>query len=336
MNIYDISERAGVSIATVSRVLNGKAKVSEKTRQKVLAVMEETGYQPNVFARGLGLDTMHTIGILCADSSDSYLANAVYFLEQELRRYQYDVLLCCTGYEQKQRESYAKLLMSKRVDAVIFAGSNFVEEKEAQNAYIRKIAKKVPVLILNGYLEGENLYSAACDDQEAQYRVTKSFLEAGEKRILYLARRMSYSTKQKLAGFKKAYKDAGLSYLEDQILVFNGSVMETKEMLLKRLGETCEYQVIMAADDELAIGALKYAKQRKIKVPKELQIVGFNNSDMSVCCEPELTTIDNKLKYSCVNATTLLMQVLSGEEAPARIMISAEVVERNTTKIPLP
>ena len=99
MNIYDVSRQAGVSIATVSRVLNGNAKVSEATRQKVLKVMEEMGYTPNVFARGLGLNTMQTVGIMCADSSDSYLATAIYYLEQELRNYDYDVLLCCTGYE---------------------------------------------------------------------------------------------------------------------------------------------------------------------------------------------------------------------------------------------
>lgn len=86
MNIYDVSNKAGVSIATVSRVLNGNAKVSSATRNKVLDAMKELDYTPNVFARGLGLNTMNTIGIMCIDSSDIYLANAVYYLEQELRK----------------------------------------------------------------------------------------------------------------------------------------------------------------------------------------------------------------------------------------------------------
>ena len=87
MNIYDVSNKAGVSIATVSRVLNGNAKVSSATRNKVLDAMKELDYTPNVFARGLGLNTMKTIGIMCIDSSDIYLANAVYYLEQELRKH---------------------------------------------------------------------------------------------------------------------------------------------------------------------------------------------------------------------------------------------------------
>ena len=93
MNIYDVSERAGVSIATVSRVLNGNPNVREQTRSKVLAIMDELGYTPNVFARGLGLNTMKTIGIMCSDSSDPYLANAIYFLERQLRSHGYDSLL---------------------------------------------------------------------------------------------------------------------------------------------------------------------------------------------------------------------------------------------------
>ena len=84
MNIYDVSKKAGVSIATVSRVLNGNDKVSEKTKQKVLSVIEECSYTPNAFARGLGLNTMNTIGVMCADSSYPYQAKAIYYMEQNL------------------------------------------------------------------------------------------------------------------------------------------------------------------------------------------------------------------------------------------------------------
>ena len=88
INIYDVSKKAGVSIATVSRVLNGNTRVSEKTRDKVINAMKELDYTPNVFARGLGLNTMKTIGIMCIDSSDIYLANAVYsFTQIQLRLY---------------------------------------------------------------------------------------------------------------------------------------------------------------------------------------------------------------------------------------------------------
>lgn len=146
MNIYDVSKKAGVSIATVSRVLNGSPNVSERTRTLVLQVMDELGYTPNVFARGLGLGTIQTIGIMCSDSSDPYLAHAIYYLEQGLRGYGYDSILCCTGSSLKTKQKYFELLHSKKVDALILAGSKFIEMNPDDNNYIIEAAKELPVL----------------------------------------------------------------------------------------------------------------------------------------------------------------------------------------------
>ena len=143
MTIYDISEKAGVSIATVSRVLNGSKNVSDKTRQKVLDVIARYEYTPNAFARGLGLNTMKTIGIMCADSSDLYLAKAVYYIEQKLRANGYDSLLCCTGYGLESKVASMNLLLTKKVDGIILAGSNFAYEKESENKYISDAAAQI-------------------------------------------------------------------------------------------------------------------------------------------------------------------------------------------------
>lgn len=142
MTIYDISEKAGVSIATVSRVLNGACNVSAQTRQKVLSVIEACGYTPNAFARGLGLNSMNTIGILCADSSDLYQANAVYHIERELRQNNYNCILCCTGYGLEDKQKYLNLLVNKKVDSVILVGSAFIADNDAENDYIRKAASR--------------------------------------------------------------------------------------------------------------------------------------------------------------------------------------------------
>lgn len=333
MNIYDISKRAGVSIATVSRVINGNEKVSEKTRQKVLAVMEETGYVPNAFARGLGLDTMKTIGILCVDSSDNFLASAVYYLEQELRNYNYDVLLCCTGYTLETKQKYLELLLSKRVDAVILAGSNYVEQGREENRYIIEAAKRVPIVILNAYLEGDNIYCVLCDDRKAMARVAKAYLQAGKREMLYIGRRLSYSGICKKEGFQQAYREAGLEMKRHQVLIENRSIEEIRELLIERKKQGLEQEVILTSDEELAIGALKYAKALGIRVPEDLEIVGYNNSKLGICCEPELTCVDNQLESSCMQAVTLLMQVLAGEKVPSRTTINAEIVTRKTTTV---
>ncbi|MCR4587755.1 MAG: LacI family transcriptional regulator [Lachnospiraceae bacterium] len=334
MNIYDISEKAGVSIATVSRVINGNAKVSEKTRQKILAIIEETGYTPNAFARGLGLNTMKTIGILCADCSDAYLASAIYHFERELRSHDYDVILCCTGYEQANKEKYLNLLMSKHVDAVILAGSNFIDtgSDPDSNSYIRDAAGEIPVIILNGFVDLPGVYCVLSDDQESVYSVTASLLEQGATSPLFLSRSDSYSGLQKKKGFIRALKENGMKDGEKRVLSTPGTIEENTELLLKKAAAGLVFDAVICSEDELAIAALKYAKQAGRLVPKDLSIVGFNNSKMSLCCEPELTTIDNRLSYACASAVDLLMKVMAGEDVPGKLLISSNLVVRGTTK----
>lgn len=331
MNIYDISKKAGVSIATVSRVLNGNDKVSEKTRQKVLSVMEEESYRPNAFARGLGLNTMKTIGILCADSSDSYLASAVYYLEQELRRFGYDALLCCTGYELEQKQKYLEILLSKRVDAIILAGSTFIEQSNKNNEYLCLAAGKVPLILLNGHLDAPGIYSSLCDDTAAVADAADRLLTEKRNNLLFLYRSQSYSGRRKLEGFLRAHARREISVEKEQIICCNGSIRDIKERLLHDYGECFPFDGVITSDDELAIGVLKFAKSAGLSIPGDLSVIGYNNSKIGICCEPELTTIDNKLEFSCSHAVSVLMSVLNGKKVPAKTVITAEIILRQTT-----
>lgn len=331
MNIYDISKKAGVSIATVSRVLNGNDKVSEKTRQKVLSVMEEESYRPNAFARGLGLNTMKTIGILCADSSDSYLASAVYYLEQELRRFGYDALLCCTGYELEQKQKYLDILLSKRVDAIILAGSTFIEQSNKNNEYLCLAAGKVPLILLNGHLDAPGIYSSLCDDTAAVADAADRLLTEKRNNLLFLYRSQSYSGRRKLEGFLRAHARREISVEKEQIICCNGSIRDIKERLLHDYGECFPFDGVITSDDELAIGVLKFAKSAGLSIPGDLSVIGYNNSKIGICCEPELTTIDNKLEFSCSHAVSVLMSVLNGKKVPAKTVITAEIILRQTT-----
>ena len=196
MNIYDVSKKAGVSIATVSRVLNGNANVSDKTKNKVLVAMKELDYTPNIFARGLGLNTMKTIGIMCSDSSDTYLANAVYYLEQELRRHNYDSILCCTGQDSETKKKYLDLLISKRVDGIILAGSQFVlNQPGSDNRYILNAAKEVPIVLASGFYPANNLFRHS-NDTAAVYDATSRLIAAGRRQIVYLYRYLLQQNEQ--------------------------------------------------------------------------------------------------------------------------------------------
>lgn len=331
MNIYDVSERAGVSIATVSRVINGNPNVSEKTRNRVLAVMDELGYTPNVFARSLGLNTMRTIGILCADSSDPWLANAIYYLEQELRRNGYDSILCCTGYLPETKKKYLELLLSKRVDAIILAGSHYVEAKQKDNAYLTEASAKLPVMLVNGCLDGEQLYSTVCDDRAAVCESVTALIRSGHASVLYLYAGNSYSNLQKLAGYHDACAVSGLPIREELIRLCPKDIDATEELLSSLAEAGLHFDAVFAAEDIMAVGSVKYAHRKGIRVPEDLNIIGYNNSILARCTDPELTSVDNKVEALCTTTAATLMKVLDGGNVPAKTTITAELIKRGTT-----
>ena len=335
MNIYDISRRAGVSIATVSRVLNNSPHVSENTRKKVMAVIEGTGYVPNAFARGLGLNTMKTIGLLCPDASDPYLAQALTYLERAFRRQGYDSLLSCTDKDLPARRQGVELLKSRHVDGIVLMGSSFIEDDPQDNAYIREAAQAVPVALLNGALDCENVYGAQCDDQQAEAEATLSLLDSGCRRILCLYHSGNYSGRKKLAGYRQAHAQRGVPVDENLICYFDHdktSVHEVSEILLCREREGLTFDAVLTSEDILAVGALKYARAAGRRVPEDLAVIGYNNSGLCQCTEPELTSVDNKLLAICEHIADTMVGVLEGREMPQRTVFTGELVRRASTK----
>lgn len=335
MNIYDISKRAGVSIATVSRVLNDSPHVSPATRQKVMAVINDSGYVPNAFARGLGLNTMQTIGLLCPDASDAYLAQALAYLESALRSRGYDCLLSCTGKGLDARIAGVEQMTSRHVDGMVLMGSSFIEDEQKDNEYIRQAAKIVPVILLNGSFPCERVYGVLCDDQRATMEAACHLLDTGCRRILYLYHSQNYSGRKKLAGYRAAMEGRGLA-VDDSLLCFfdqnKMSVQDVRDRLLALDKSGVAFDAVLASEDSLAIGALKYAKAAGKAVPQELSVVGYNNSAYCTFCDPELSSVDNKLKAICDHIVETLMGVLGGKEMPQKTVFTGEVVLRQSTK----
>lgn len=334
MNIYDIARLAGVSIATVSRVVNDSPRVSEKTRRKVLAVIEESGYMPNVFARGLGLDSMYTIGILCPDISDAYMAMAVSYLEMRLHYFGYNCILGCSGFKQADKESYVQMLLSKRIDGLIMVGSTYAGggKSRKETDYIRRAAEQAPIFLVNGRVEGENIFCTVSDDRQAVFDVTSALLESGRQRILFLCDSHSYSARQKLAGYEQALASAGCPLREELKCHTKNRIHLVRDMLLER--KELLFDSVMATDDGLAVGAVKYARQRELRIPEQLAVVGYNNSTLSVCSEPELTSVDNRTEQCCHDTVERLLQLLQEEKRPEPLYeVPCRLVKRQTTNI---
>jgi LacI family transcriptional regulator len=327
MNIYDIAQKAGVSIATVSRVINGNGAVSGKTRQKVENVMQEMGYTPNVFARGLMVNSMKTIGVMTIDVRDLYYTSAIHTIEVEARQKGYDVILCSTGEDIHEKRKYLQLLLNKRVDGIILVGSVFKEKSD--NSHILGAAAKVPVVMINGQMEGANIYSVICDDSQGIYDTVQYLSGKGHSEIAYIYDVDTYSGMAKLAGFRKALSEKGL---DASYCIFRASKgmeggYEAADRILKS-GRS--YSAIISAEDVMAVGALKRLQEVNLAIPGDVAVTGYNNSILALCTTPELTSVDNKVEAISSGAIKMLIDALEGRNIPSRTVITPELVIRQS------
>lgn len=294
--------------------------------------MEEYQYTPNVFARGLGLDSMKIIGIISPDVSDSYMASCVAFLERRLRGYGYDCILYASSYSEEKKEQSVKMILDKRIDALVLVGSTYAGRGRDDGSvdYIKKAAEKVPVFLINGLLKGNNIYSVYSKDHEAVYDAASKLIESGRKRILFLTNSSSYSAVKKMEGYEAALRDHGLPVLGELKLNIKNQVHYVRDILLSRLD--LDFDSVIATDDGLAVGAVKYAHAKKKNIPEDLCIIGYNNSELSVCCEPELTSIDNTGEQLCNITIDNMMKLLySKGDFSAAIPVDCYLVKRCTT-----
>lgn len=330
MNIYDIARKAGVSTATVSRVINGSKSVSEKTRQKVSTIMLEDGYIPNVFARGLMVNSMKTIGVMTIDVRDLYYARSIYTVEIEARKLGYNVILCNTGEDISEKKKYLKLLLQKRVDGIILIGSVFKEKSD--NRHITEAAAEVPVVLINGYLEGKNIYSIACDDSGAVKATVKYLADMGHKAVSYIYDVETFSGMEKLEGFKNSIREYGLNIGREAIHRTSRGINGGYEAVRRLMKNGVEFTALLAAEDILAAGALKAISEAGMEVPGKVSVIGYNNSVIAQCTTPELTSIDNRVESISSTAVSLLFSAINGTEVPHKTIEQAELIQRKSVQ----
>ena len=324
MNIYDVAKLARVSIATVSRVLNDSDKVSKKTKNKVIGVMEEYGYKPNVFARGLNLNSIKVVGILCPDIDDRYMAKGVSCLEKELRNFGYDCILMCTGYDYDFKVACVNSLIEKRIDALILVGSNYAKDNGKTSVdYLKDAAKKMPVILINGYINSDNIYSVLTDNKKAIYEVTSKMIKKGKKDILFLYDSYSYSLTKKMLGYDLALKENNL--VQKKLFVPN-DISKTLKILEEK---KAKFDGVIASEDNMAIAALKYSNRHNLKA----MIVGFNNSDVCLAGDKELSSIDSRIEKLASMSVDTLIKVINNENVKKKQVIDCLYIERDTSKL---
>lgn len=332
MNIYHISEQAGVSIATVSRVLNGSSKVSPKTREKVLKVIKDTGYTPNVFARGLGLNTMKTIGILCTTLKDLQIADLVDLIGNRLRDLGYDTLISTSGSIIFDKKNALEHFVEKKVDAVIIIGNDFLELTPSDNQYISLAGSHFPIMLINGLLDAPNVWCTLCDEEKAIYTITEGLLKKGRQHLLFLFGSMTPSSISKLEGFKNANFVQNIPETPEYIHLCNDGHQSAYEYVKKLLAEQKPIDGIITTDDYLASGCIRAVLEQGLEVPASIEITGSGATILSQTMIPSITTINCRHDEVSKLAVNSLINIFSGINTPSRTLIPAEIIKNKSTR----
>lgn len=323
MNIYDIAERAGVSIATVSRVINGSGAVSLTTQRRVLDVIAEMGYKPNIFAQGLNTNSMRVLGVLTTDVTDLYYAAAVRSLEQGAKAQGYDILLSCAEDSVADKIRHMALLLEKRVDGIVLVGSTFKEARG--NAHILQAAQRAPVVLLNSSLKGPGIYSVYCDDAAGVATAMEHLVAGGRRNIGYIYDVTTSSGLRKLSGYQRAVRRRNLPALALRTEPgIDGGAAAAQALRERRV------DAIVCATDELAVGALKALARAGVSVPGDVAVIGYDNSLLARCATPELASVDGKVALLSACALDTMLKVLRDGMAPEKTVVTPELMLRES------
>ena len=321
MNIYEVAEKAGVSATTVSRVINKSGLVSEKTKKRVLQVIDELGYRPNVFAKGLTTNSMQTIGILTTNICDLYFATAIQEIVRFAREKNYDVILSHTEEAYEEKKKSLQMLMDKRVDGIILIGSVFKEMKD--NSYIISAAQAVPIITLNSQIIGKNVYSVYCDDATGAYLAADHLIRQGRSRIAFVHDVDTFSARNKLEGYYRAMREHEMEPLCKKCQSHvEGGMAAARELLTSPVLP----DGIICSEDELAAGVLNVLNEKGIKVPEDIAVTGYNNLTIPKCTNPQLATVDGKVKLLAEYAFDCIHRVLNTGSGPNTIVITPEII----------
>lgn len=328
MNIYDIAQQAGVSIATVSRVLNNKDTVSPATRAKVEAVLAKNNYTPSAIARGMVSKSLRTVAVLTVDIRVPHYARTAYTIEREFSRRGYEVILCNTGGDRETTLKYLRAVTEKQVDGIVLVGSVF--NQIGRDPEIEALLRGAPVVLANGKLALPNAFSVLVDDAYGVQLAVEHLISRGKENLAYVKDMDTASACAKAAGFSQAMQRAGkdpAGRILETDFSLEGGIRAAERLLAS--GLACDG--IVCGEDLTAVGVVKGLQRAGLRVPEDVAVTGFNNSMYARLCEPELTGVDNKPEQVALLCVQLLESLLGGGESFSSVTLQPEIVPGSST-----
>ncbi|EKO3866386.1 LacI family DNA-binding transcriptional regulator [Vibrio harveyi] len=326
--IKDVSEYAGVSQATVSRVINGTSRVSHDKKLKVEKAIQELGYRPNSIAQALASSRTGSIGIIVPELGGPFYSGILHSMEERLRRFGYHVVVTAgSNSEQSQRES-VEFLLGRRVDAIILHAQNLTDD------YLIDLKEKgIPVVLVNRFIPEMAQCCIEIDNEFGGQLATEYLLRMGHRNIACITGPLDKSdARGRLQGYRKALEEAGIEY--DEALVSEAGFTEEsgESAMRKLLKRDCHFTAVFACNDHMAFGAYEVLKANGVNVPEQISLVGFDDILFARYLTPALTTVNFPIEQMSAEAVQLVIQILNKNKRDVSFKLSPSLVPRSSVK----
>ncbi|WP_067177599.1 LacI family DNA-binding transcriptional regulator [Microtetraspora niveoalba] len=331
VTIHDVARAAGVSVASASRALSGRRKVTPEIAERVERAAAELGYRPNAVAKALRDQTTGTIGMIVPGIGNPFFTTIVEAVESRLQETGRDLLLCASRYRPDLEARRLETLLARRVDGLIISPCDI----EASVPAVLNAARRVPLVQVDRYIEGGGADWVGVDDDSALAQAVDHVVRGGARLVTFVGSRlMNSSARSRLSGFERAAARAGVDATPPLLGEFTLEWGVEAGRLLLDGGAMPD--AVVCGNDEIAVGLVRALRTGGVRVPDDVSVVGFDDVGHASMCDPPLTTVRQPVEEMAAEAVRLLGQVRVSDPRPAqRIAIAPRLVVRETSR-PVP
>ena len=330
--IYDISKKLNISAATVSRALNNNPKISEKTRKLVAKTASEMNYKQNRLAQALKQGRTNNVGIIVPYINRSFFSSVIRGIEEELNPHGYHVIICQSHEEEENEVEQLNALLNTQIDGIFMSVS-----KTTQNTdHIQKaIDENTPLIFFDRKIELAGISSVVLDDFKAGYMSTEHLIKEGCTRIAHLSGDINLEIyRNRFEGYKSALKDHKIPF-DEKLVVQTSSKIESGIQAVVELWELEDKpDAIFSAGDYAALGAIQELKNKKIKIPEEVCVVGFSNEPFTKYMELPITSVDQTPQMMGKIAAQVFLEQVKGNKALSiekKVVLTPELFVRESS-----
>lgn len=333
VTIQDVAKQSGVSITTVSRVINKNYPVKESTRIKVEKAIKELNFTPNMLARGLIRNKTYTIGVIVPSIANLFFPTVVKGIEHYMKDHGYTILLSDTEGDYKEEQKIITTLLERQVDGIIIIDPR---NDNMKSGYLENMTDKIPLVVINGYSKGIKCHFVLNDQEMGTYDALNYLLECGHKNIAFLRGKDSYSYDLKEQVYYDTHENNNMIINGENILVIeDGNSIQTAdmsmEMVMERLQSKKPPTAIFACNDTMAVGAMNGIKKLGLRIPEDVSVIGYDNTMISQLTEPKLTTVDQNMYELGQKAARRLKDIMGNkDEGFMRIVLETSLIKRDT------